>query len=31
MDLLGNLKRCSEEIESEKEKYKFYTQMVICN
>lgn len=31
MDLLGNLKRHSEEIEEEKEQFKFYAQMLYCN
>lgn len=31
MDLLGNLKRSSEEIDEEKEQFKFFTQMLYCN
>ena len=31
MDLLGSLKRSSEEIEEEKEQFKVYTQMLYCN
>lgn len=30
MDLQGNLKRWCEEIEREKEQFKFYTQMLHC-
>lgn len=31
MDLLGNLKRSSEEIDEEKEQFKFFTQMLYWN
>lgn len=31
MDLLGNLKRSSEEIDEEKEQFKFFPQMLYCN